>query len=151
MNSLPQISNSGKGLLAMRFQSVILLLLVCLLTFSMAIPGKQSKLREERRKQKAAASAINQAINDYTFIVRQEPGKATTAYLSAMLSRYVWQTNKQVYLQIITEYNSREMVRKTVCRVATTKTENVRPFYVRASFLFLNHLTFQFFFPGYTG
>lgn len=141
----------------MHLRSVLVITLVCFLAFSLALPGRNAKLRKERKLQQLQREPeqvqeqkqhfVEQPVEEqqeqypdasevtkYTVEVTQDRGTANKAYLLGVLMRYNWNSNLQTFMPLIAEFRDNNPVRLSVCRLATRKRVTSETLYVSSKF-----------------
>ena len=106
----------------MNFRSVFVITLICLLAFCVASPGRNAKIRAERKKQEQQNSIIGEQQQEevkYKGKIELDNGIGEQAFLAGALSRYDYKTEKQTYIFIVNEISKKGLVRQSACRVAT--------------------------------
>ena len=125
-----------QALPTMRYRLIFTVTLICLIAFSMALPGRDAKLRAERRRQRELQKQREREqtmtpVIPFAFNDPSEAGDATWAFFSGAFSRYDYRSKKETYLFIVNELNQNGLVRQSMCRVATTrKTKGMAKLYV---------------------
>ena len=121
----------------MKLHSALLICLTCLLTFSMASPGRNARIRKERKEQRLQEAEQEPQLNsdnlrstEYKVDVTPLRGKANQAGITGVLARYDWNNNLQSYYMVVAEARNDDHVRLSACRLATRKPVSEKELYV---------------------
>ena len=107
----------------MMLRSIFIIGLVCFLSLTLALPGKNARLREQRRKQREQAEQNSIGLQ---IEVKSVPIEAAdSAYLAGVLARFEYEKGRQTYLAIVQEYKGNKLIRQSACRIATKKHDTI--------------------------
>ena len=94
----------------------------------MASPGRNANIRAERKeaerkaRETQKAQETGQAVkmrSSFKYSFEEYRGPADSAFIGAAFTRYIFNSEKQIYIFLIDEMKNDKCVRQSACRMAT--------------------------------